>query len=196
MNFPFVLCLATAHSHSCAHVLYHTYHTTWIKTTHTACASTICHTTHTIHMDNRYHIPHTCIHAHICIYILHTIYQTHTTYHIHTLYTYHIYTTYATLIPNAITIHITHIIYTIYLTCMYHIHHTCIHHTSHIPATHTYTSHVCARISGYRGLHPHTLALLWFCWPVCSAIMTPLWLIPFVGHVLCGNQARRPMCRS
>lgn len=133
------------------------------------------------------------MHTYVYIYITYHISDTHHLSHSHIIYIPHIHHVCHTYTKCHNHTHYTH---TIYLTCMYHIHHTCIHHTSHIPATHTYTSHVCARISGYRGLHPHTLALLWFCWPVRSAIMTPLWLIPFVGHVLCGNQARRPMCRS
>lgn len=83
----------------------------------------------------------TIFHTHVNIHMLPATYSTQTTYHIHTLYTYYIYTIYATLIPNAITIHISH------TPDMYVLHiHTYIHHTIHITHfhhTHLHFTHVC-----------------------------------------------------
>lgn len=79
-----------------------------------------------------------------------------------------------------------------------HIHTFTIPYTPHIPITDTYSSHTCAHISQYNGLHLHIALSGAECPPLVflachSPIIRPLWLMPFVSHVLGGHQAQRTM---
>lgn len=115
----------------------------------------------------------------------------HTTYPIHTLCVYHTYTIYAILKP-----HVIHITRTTHNACVtmylltYILHSFTTPCTSHIPTTDTYTAHKRVYIFPHRGLSQHIalcgtplspILLLLVCL-LCYII--PLWLIPFVGHVL------------